>query len=116
MDSLIILVNFMLNKKCSYLILFGMFLKVFIAGRNHLYQLSTDLDILATVKTGPMTDSTDNLVDNINKALLIDYNANQLITCESFQSRCSTRSLQNISSPARNIVPGIVSNSESKCR
>lgn len=89
-------------------------MKVFIAGRNFLYQLAPDLDILATVKTGPQKDSSNNFVDNINKALLIDYNANQLITCESFLGRCLTRSLLNISSPARNIVDGFVSIDASK--
>lgn len=102
--------------------------KVFIGGRNRLYQLSPDLDIVATAKTGPRNDSKDcsfnectqnltrKLTDNINKVLLIDYSTSRLITCGSlFQGICSVRSLQNISSPEQDIVEAIVANSESKC-
>lgn len=89
------------------------FLKVFIAGRNRLYQLSPNLDILTTVKTGPQNDySTNHLVDNIHKALFIDYKSNQLITSESFQGRCLARSLLNISTFAINMF----SYRGSKCR
>lgn len=102
--------------------------KVFIGGRNRLYQLSPDLDIVATAKTGPRNDSKDcsfsectqnltrKLTDNINKVLLIDYSTSRLITCGSlFQGICSVRSLQNISSPEQDVVEAIVANSESKC-
>lgn len=102
--------------------------KVFIGGRNRLYQLSPDLEIVATAKTGPRNDSKDcsfnectqnltrKLTDNINKVLLIDYSTSRLITCGSlFQGICSVRSLQNISSPEQDIVEAIVANSESKC-
>lgn len=90
------------NEKC-FIFEIVVFLKVFIAGRNRLYQLSTDLDILETVETGPLTDSTNNLVDNIHTALFIDYKSNHLITCESFQGQCLTRSLLNISNIAMTI-------------
>lgn len=103
------------------------FKKVFIGGRNRLYQLSPDLDIVATAKTGPRNDSKDcsfnectqnltrKLTDNINKVLLIDYSTSRLITCGSlFQGICSVRSLQNISSPEQDIVEAIVANSESE--
>lgn len=102
--------------------------KVFIGGRNQLYQLSPDLEIVATAKTGPRNDSKDcsfnectqnltrKLTDNINKVLLIDYSTSRLITCGSlFQGICSVRSLQNISSPEQDVVEAIVANSESKC-
>lgn len=101
--------------------------KVFIGGRNRLYQLSPDLDIVATAKTGPRNDSKDcsisectqnltrKLTDNINKVLLIDYSTSRLITCGSlFQGICSVRSLQNISSPEQDVVEAIVANSESE--
>lgn len=100
---------------------------MFIGGRNRLYQLSPDLDIVATAKTGPRNDSKDcsfsectqnltrKLTDNINKVLLIDYSTSRLITCGSlFQGICSVRSLQNISSPEQDVVEAIVANSESK--
>lgn len=93
-----------------------------------MYQLSPDLDIVATAKTGPRNDSKDcsfsectqnltrKLTDNINKVLLIDYSTSRLITCGSlFQGICSVRSLQNISSPEQDVVEAIVANSESKC-
>lgn len=101
--------------------------KVFIGGRNRLYQLSPDLDIVAIAKTGPRNDSKDcsfsectqnltrKLTDNINKVLLIDYSTSRLITCGSlFQGICSVRSLQNISSPEQDVVEAIVANSESE--
>lgn len=100
---------------------------MFIGGRNRLYQLSPDLDIVAIAKTGPRNDSKDcsfsectqnltrKLTDNINKVLLIDYSTSRLITCGSlFQGICSVRSLQNISSPEQDVVEAIVANSESK--
>lgn len=83
---------------------------MFVGGRNHLYELSTNLDVVATVKTGPRNDS-----DNINKVLLIDYSTGRLITCGSlFQGVCSVRSLQNITSPEQDVVDAIVGNSERK--
>lgn len=100
---------------------------MFIGGRNRLYQLSPDLDIVATAITGPRNDSKDcsqnectqnltrKLTDNINKVLLIDYSTSRLITCGSlFQGICSVRSLQNISSSEQDIVEAIVANSESE--
>lgn len=92
-----------------------------------MYQLSPDLDIVATAITGPRNDSKDcsfnectqnltrKLTDNINKVLLIDYSTSRLITCGSlFQGICSVRSLQNISSPEHDHAEAIVANSESE--
>lgn len=86
-----------------------------------MYQLSMDLDIIASVQTGPQTESVHcnssgdatKLTDNINKVLLVDYMSRQLITCGSIKGRCSTRNLQNISLPEQNVVAAIVSSAES---
>lgn len=86
--------------------------KVYIGGRNRLYQLTSDLEVVATVKTGE--NQNDSIGDNINKVLLIDYSSNSLITCASNRGQCSTRNLQNISLPEQNVVSAIVSTSESK--
>lgn len=116
-------------KMCSNLIYSNSLnVKVFIGGRNRIYQLSPDLDIVATAITGPKNDSKDcsvnectqNLTrkptDNINKVLLIDYTTSRLITCGSlFQGICSVRSLQNVSLPETDVVEAIVANIESKC-
>lgn len=102
--------------------------KVYIGGRNRLFQLSPDLDIISTIKTDSQRISTDchsnecaravnatqNFTDNINKVLLMDYESNKLIICESYQGRCLTRNIQNISAPEENVVTGMVSSSESK--
>lgn len=67
--------------------------KVYIGGRNKLYQLSSDLEEMVEVKTGPR-----NSFDNMNKVLLIDTDTNRLITCNtSPMGACSTRNLLNIS-------------------
>lgn len=101
--------------------------KVFVGGRNRIYQLSPDLDIVATAITGPKNDSKDcsfnectqnltrKLTDNINKVLLIDYSTSRLITCGSlFQGICSVRSLQNVSLPEQDVAEAIVANIESE--
>lgn len=92
--------------------------KVYVGGRNRLYQLTSDLDIVASVQTGPQNDSiaecASQLADNVNKVLLIDYSAKQLIVCGSIQGKCATRNLQNISLPQGNVVAAIVSSSKSK--
>lgn len=100
--------------------------KVYIGGRNRLFQLSSDLDIISTIQTDSQSISTDchssecavkatpNSIDNINKVLLMDYESNKLIICESYQGRCLTRNLQNISAPEENVISGIVSSSESE--
>lgn len=102
-------------------------IKVFIGGRNRLYQLSPDLEIVATAITGPKNDSKDcsynectsnltrKLTDNVNKVLLIDYSTSRLIVCGSvFQGICSVRSLQNVSHIEQEVFEAVVANSESK--
>ncbi|XP_063706809.1 plexin-A4 isoform X3 [Culicoides brevitarsis] len=84
--------------------------RVIIGGKNRLYQLSPDLQVVITEVTGPKNDSPDctvldcpqaalkTLTDNVNKVLLIDYSTSRLITCGSlFQGICDVRNLQNIS-------------------
>lgn len=85
--------------------------KVYIGGQNRLYQLTSDLEIIASVQTGPQNGSLD---CNINKVLLIDYSSSHLITCGSIHGQCSTRNLRNISHPQQNIVSAIVSSSKRK--
>jgi len=83
---------------------------VYIGGVNMLYQLSPNLDLLVSSKTGPKKDSPEcfpancppfiykELSNNINKALVIDYSNSRLIDCGSlFQGYCTVRSMQNIS-------------------
>lgn len=84
--------------------------RVIIGGKNRLYQLSPDLQVVITETTGPKNDSFEctildcpqaaikTLTDNVNKVLLIDYSTSRLITCGSlFQGICDVRNLQNIS-------------------
>lgn len=102
--------------------------QIFIGGRNRLFQLSPDLDIVETAITGPKNDSKDcsfyectqnvtrKSTDNVNKVLLIDYSTSRLITCGSlFQGICSVRSLQNVSQVEQEVLEAVVANNESKC-
>lgn len=93
-------------------------IKVFVAGRNRLYELTSDLNIVTTVDTSPQisSDNCDEFEchsDYINKVLLIDHSTNRLITCgTSFQGACSIRNIQNISLPEQNFTRGIVGENE----
>lgn len=97
--------------------------KVYVAGKNRLYQLDSNLNLIKTVITGPKPDSKDcndkkcNQIDNINKVLLIDDNSfkYRLIICGTvFQGACSTRTMEDISLPEQNVVEKIVPNGESE--
>ena len=70
--------------------------KLYVGGVNHLFSLSTDLGLLQHVRTGPMLDNPiclppkpqlldceyqKQLMNNVNKALLIDYVHRRLIVC-----------------------------------
>lgn len=68
--------------------------RVYVGAVNRLYQLSPDLDLTVKVVTGPKGDSVDcsylgcpkektKLLDNHNKALVIDYSTTRLISCGS---------------------------------
>ena len=73
--------------------------------------------------TGPHLDSplcsvldcppsvNEKLTSNVNKALVIDYNDSQLISCGSlFQGVCTVRSLRNISKVEKQIKEPVVAN------
>lgn len=100
--------------------------QVFIGGRNRLYQLSPDLNIVATAITGPKNVSNEclfgkcppnqprNPTDNINKVLLIDYATSRLIACGSIgQGYCNVVNLQNVSIVEKEIQEAVVANNES---
>lgn len=97
--------------------------RVYIGAVNRLYQLSPDLELVISERTGPEMDSDDcsvlecttslskKLTDNVNKALVIDYTTTRLISCGSlFQGICSVRNLHNISDGAREIKEAVVAN------
>lgn len=99
--------------------------QVFIGGRNRLFQLSPDLNIVATAITGPKNVSnecvfgkcthneTRNPIDNVNKVLLIDYTTSRLIACGSFgQGYCNVVNLQNVSIIEKEIQEAVVANNE----
>ena len=78
--------------------------KVYVGGRNKLYQLSSDLEEIVEVEIGPRNSSKQcsffdcEVVDNMNKVLLIDADENRLIACNMLpMGACTTRSLDNIS-------------------
>ncbi|XP_017126094.1 plexin-A2 [Drosophila elegans] len=97
--------------------------RVFVGGVNRLYQLSPDLELSETVKTGPQNDSVEcsildcplNAVrsptDNYNKVLLIDRATSRLIACGSlFQGTCTVRNLQNVSIIEHEVPDAVVAN------
>lgn len=96
--------------------------QVFIGGRNRLYQLSPDLDLVAQAITGPKNDTKDcnsndcsQNSDNVNKVLLIDYATSRLITCGTIlQGSCSVRSMQNVSHVEQELPDAVVASSESE--
>ncbi len=72
---------------------------VYVGGVNILYQLSSELELQVTVETGPEEDSCPSvdcydvipktLTDNVNKALVIDYENERLIACGTlYQGTC----------------------------
>uniref|UniRef100_A0A1A9VAI8 Sema domain-containing protein n=1 Tax=Glossina austeni TaxID=7395 RepID=A0A1A9VAI8_GLOAU len=97
--------------------------RVYVGGVNRLYQLSPDLEVHETVKTGPKNDSVEctildcplhavrRLTDNYNKVLLIDRATSRLIVCGSlFQGTCTVRNLQNISIVEQEVPDAVVAN------
>ena len=75
---------------------------IYLGGRNHLYQLNNDLiNRSGPVLTGPLRDDIvckckrpQELTDNLNKLLLIDYYNNRIIICGSVeQGICELRQL-----------------------
>lgn len=99
---------------------------MYVGGRNKLFQLTPNLQNMATVTTGPQYSSCsffdycllecqhDILIDNINKVLLVDHNINKLITCNTVpKGTCSVRSLKNISLPEENDTDSVIARTES---
>ncbi|XP_054746803.1 plexin-A2 isoform X1 [Anastrepha obliqua] len=97
--------------------------RVFVGGVNYLYQLSPELELHETVKTGPKNDSVECTVldcpahairkpaDNYNKVLLIDRATSRLIACGSlFQGTCTVRNLQNVSIVEQDVPDAVVAN------
>lgn len=97
--------------------------QVYVGAVNKLYQISSDLNIIAAVTTGPHNDSNECSIlecpidivrrptDNWNKVLLIDHSAGNLIVCGSlFQGICHIRSLQNVSIIEHEMQEAVVAN------
>ena len=69
--------------------------RVYVGAVNKLYQFTPDLKLVVKEITGPKNDSPDcsmldcprevskKLLDNVNKALVIDYTTSRLISCGS---------------------------------
>ncbi|KAI2663431.1 Plexin-B1 [Labeo rohita] len=84
--------------------------RVYLGARDQLYQLSSDLQLEAEEKTGPVIDSRDCLppiseancpqaqwTNNHNKLLLVDPYSQELISCGSvYQGICQKRSLDAV--------------------
>ena len=97
--------------------------RVYVGAINRLYQLSPDLVLVVKEVTGPKSDSTacsmldcpreaqKRPVDNVNKALVIDYTTTRLISCGSlFQGMCTVRNLHNISDVVQEVKEPVVAN------
>uniref|UniRef100_A0A8P4G3B7 Plexin B3 n=1 Tax=Dicentrarchus labrax TaxID=13489 RepID=A0A8P4G3B7_DICLA len=99
----------------SHLVLYPGLGHLYVGGVDHLYQLTSDLEVTSHVKTGPHLDSPDclppivpqdcpsaTLTHNHNKLLLLEAGQGaepvSLIVCGSlYQGICDKRSLTNIS-------------------
>lgn len=97
--------------------------RVYVGAVNRLYQLSPDLSVVVKEVTGPKGDSNacsmidcpretpTRLVDNVNKALVIDYTTTRLISCGSLsQGTCRVRNLHNISDVVQEVKEAVVAN------
>lgn len=111
------------DSKLNHLLVDTITGRVFVGGVNRLYQLSPDLELHETVKTGPQNDSVECTIldcplnavrkptDNYNKVLLIDRATSRLIACGSlFQGTCTVRNLQNVSIVEHEVPDAVVSN------
>lgn len=97
--------------------------RVYVGAVNRLYQLSPDLSLVVKEVTGPKGDSNacsmidcpretpTRPVDNVNKALVIDYTTTRLISCGSIsQGTCRVRNLHNISDVVQEVKEAVVAN------
>lgn len=103
--------------------------RVYVGAVNRLYQLSPDLSVVVKEVTGPKGDSNacsmidcpretpTRLVDNVNKALVIDYTTTRLISCGSLsQGTCRVRNLHNISDVVQEVKEAVVANNATRRR
>ncbi|KAK0077150.1 hypothetical protein PV325_004365, partial [Microctonus aethiopoides] len=97
--------------------------RVYVGAVNRLYQFSPDLQLVVKAITGPQEDALDcssfdcpretvkRQVDNVNKALVIDYTTTRLISCNSlFQGTCDVRNLHNITDVVQRVKDPVVAN------
>ncbi|XP_076657981.1 plexin A [Halictus rubicundus] len=97
--------------------------RLYVGAVNRLYQLSPDLNLEIKEITGPKGDSTacsmincprqtpTRPVDNVNKALMIDYTTSRLISCGIVsQGTCRVRNLHNISDIVQEVKEAVVAN------
>jgi plexin A len=98
--------------------------RVYIGAVNKLYQLSPDLNLTQSAVTGPKEDSPmcsvlpdcpssveKKLINNVNKAMVIDYAESRIIECGSlFQGICTVRNLRNISLVESRVREPVVAN------
>ncbi|XP_057324219.1 plexin-A4 [Microplitis mediator] len=97
--------------------------RVYVGAVNRLYQFSPDLNLVVKAITGPQEDALDcssfdcpretvkRKVDNVNKALVIDYTTSRLISCNSlFQGTCDVRNLHNITDVVQKVKDPVVAN------
>ena len=100
--------------------------RVYVGAINRLFQLSPDLQMVVSVRTGPQDDDPEcspanecpsyvvkRPTDNVNKAMVIDKTHGSLIVCGSlFQGRCQVRNLHNVSLVEVEAEEAVVANSE----
>lgn len=97
--------------------------RVYVGAVNRLYQFSPDLNLVMKVVTGPQDDAltcssldcpreaVKGLVDNVNKALVIDYTTSRLISCNSlFQGTCDVRNIHNVTDVVQKVKEAVVAN------
>lgn len=100
--------------------------RIYVGGVNRIIQLDSMLNLEACVITGPKKDSAQcpasgcnsqnystTLLDNVNKILLLDTNAGDIIACGSlFQGACEKYRTANMSLPSQFFPFNIAANDE----
>jgi plexin A len=97
--------------------------ELYVGAKNRIYQLSPELEKKSSTITGPKVDSpactltecpanvTYDVVDNVNKVLLVHYKAGSLVTCGSvYQGSCTIRSLSNVNTVEQNVREAVAAN------
>jgi plexin A len=111
------------TEKLSHLVVHRDTGELYVGATNRIYQLSPDLEKKSSTITGPKVDSpactltdcppnvTYNVVDNVNKVLVIHYKAGSLVTCGSvYQGSCTIRSLSNVNTVEQNVREAVAAN------